>query len=67
MDADDPAKADEMGVMLIMDKEAARHLASEYSEKALAGLDAFATPDPDRTEAVEVLRSLVEGQISRKI
>ena len=67
LDADDPAKADEMGVMLIMDKEAARHLASEHTEKALAGLDAFATPDPDRTEALEVLRSLVEGQISRKI
>lgn len=67
LDADDPAKADEMGIMLIMDKCAARCLASEYTAKALAGLDAFATDDNDKNEALSVLRSLVEGQVSRKI
>lgn len=67
LDADDPAKANEMGILHVMDKSSAKTYTATLTRAALAALDVFAGSDPVRAEAVSLLCHLAEDQIARKV
>ncbi|MGI5868574.1 MAG: polyprenyl synthetase family protein [Kiritimatiellia bacterium] len=65
LDADDPTKADEMGVLRIMGADEAKRRADTLTSQALAELEALDNADPARAEAVSLLRHLAEDQVLR--
>ena len=65
LDADDPAKADEMGILQIVGAPEAKRRAETLTREALDALAALASADAARAEAVSLLRHLAEDQVSR--
>lgn len=65
LDADDPAKANEMGILQIVGVPEAKRRAETLTRDALEALDALASADPARNEAVSLLRHLAEDQVCR--
>lgn len=67
LDADDPEKVDEMGILQVTDAAHAKCRAAAITHDALEALDVLDHADPLRAEAVSLLRQLAEDQITRKI
>ena len=65
LDADDPAKADEMGILQIVGAAEAKRRAETLTREALDALGALASADAARAEAVSLLSHLAEDQVSR--
>lgn len=68
LDADDVAKKDEIGILRVMSKEDAIELAKKYTNEAIASLDEISKSGVVvNNSALDILRSLAEQQLSRKI
>ena len=67
LDADDPDKVTEMGILHVTNKVGAKALAVALTQAALIALDQLDAITPARSEAVSLLRHLAEDQVSRKI
>lgn len=67
LDGDDPAKTEEMSVLLVMDREEALHLAEKHTANALNCLEELEGMGHIDLEAVQILKELAQAQISRKM
>ena len=67
LDADDPAKKDEMGILQVVEIDEAKRRAGALTSEALAALDVLTSGDASRDEAVSLLRHLAEDQIKRTL
>ena len=67
LDADDPAKAGEMGILQVAGIAEAKRRAAALTAEALEALGALASDDSARGEAVSLLRHLAEDQITRTV
>ena len=67
LDADDPAKKDEMGILQVVEIDEAKRRAGALTSEALAALVVLTSGDASRDEAVSLLRHLAEDQIKRTL
>lgn len=67
LDADDPEKRDEMGILQVMTPVEATRRVGVITRDALHALDALGCADPSSIEAVHLLQQLAEEQITRKV
>jgi geranylgeranyl diphosphate synthase type II len=67
LDADDPAKKDEMGILQVVGIDEAKRRAGALTSEALAALDVLTSGDASRDVAVSLLRHLAEDQIKRTL
>lgn len=67
LDADDPAKAEEISILRLMGKDEALALAKAVTDDGLRALDEIKTEGTAQTAAHALLRHLATSQISRTI